>query len=161
MPPKTIAPLVKQPSGTGRPELARRFPGKYLSLSSFRRDGSAVATPVWFVIEKDRLLVKTDEQSFKVKRILRNPAVLIGPCSASGRLRGEPEPAQAKLLPQDQRADVDQLMADKYRIDRILILPLYRAVQRLRGAPARTGEVVLAITPTSAASGSDRPEDPS
>jgi uncharacterized protein len=152
MPAKTIATLAKPPAAAATSQLDRRFAGKYLSLTSFKRDGTAVATPVWFVIENDRLLVKTDEQSGKVKRIRRNPAVPIGPCSATGQLRREPELAQAELLPQDRAGHVDQLIAGKYRIDRILILPLYRAVQRLRGAPAGTAEVVLAITPTSAAS---------
>ena len=35
------------------------FPGKYLSLTSFRRDGTGVATPVWFVEDGGRLLVET------------------------------------------------------------------------------------------------------
>jgi PPOX class probable F420-dependent enzyme len=68
-------------------------------VTSFKRDGTGVATPVWFVIENGRLLVKTDAQSFKVKRVRRNAAVMIAPCSASGRLRGEPMPAQAEFCP--------------------------------------------------------------
>ncbi len=128
--------------------LDTRLSGKYVSLTSFKRDGTGVATPVWFVVENERLLVKADAQSFKVKRIRRNPAVTVAPCSATGRLRGEPVPARAELLPQSELDHVEQLMARKYRIDRVVILPVYRAVQRLRGAPAGTAEVVLAITPT-------------
>ena len=128
--------------------LKSRFPGKYVSLTSFRRDGTDVATPVWFVVENERLLVKTDLQSGKAKRIRRNPAVTIAPCSATGRLRGEPVPARAELLPESVLDHVEQLLARKYRIDRVVILPIYRALQRLRGAPARTAEVVLAITLT-------------
>jgi uncharacterized protein len=156
MQPQTIGPPAERPSGPARLELDARFPGKYLSLTSLKRDGTGVATPVWFVIENGRLLVKTDEQSFKAKRIRRNPAVMIAPCSASGRLHGEPVPAQAELLPESDMAHVDRLMADKYRIDRVLILPLYRAVQWLRGAHAGTAEVVLAITPTSSAAPSPK-----
>jgi uncharacterized protein len=141
--------------------LGARFPGKYLSLTSFKRDGTGVATPVWFVIDDGRLLVKTGRESFKVKRIRRNPAVMIAPCSASGRLRGEPVPAQAQVLPPGQPDSVERLMARKYRIDRVLILPIYRALQRLRGAPAGGAEVVVAITPTSAASGPQGSEDSS
>jgi PPOX class probable F420-dependent enzyme len=97
MQPQTIEPQVDRPAW---PELDARFPGKYLSLTSFKRDGTAVAMPVRIVIENDRLLVKTDQQSFKAKRIRRNPAVLIAPCSASGRLHGDPVAARAELLPQ-------------------------------------------------------------
>jgi PPOX class probable F420-dependent enzyme len=147
-----------QEQTTGRPaerfvgpagsSLDARFPGRYVSLTSFKRDGSAVATPVWFVIEDGRLLVNTDPQSFKAKRIRRNPAVMIAPCTASGRLRGDPVPARAEFLPNSELECVKQLMARKYRIDRVLILPIYRAVQRLRGARAGTTEVAIAITPT-------------
>lgn len=47
---------------------APALPGKYLSLTSFRRDGTGVATPVWFVEARGRLLVETDAASYKVRR---------------------------------------------------------------------------------------------
>jgi Pyridoxamine 5'-phosphate oxidase len=78
-----------RPAPQGRPEGApAAFPGKYLSLTSFRRDGTGVATPVWFVEADGRLLVETDAGSYKVWRIRRDPRVTIAPCSATGRLRG-------------------------------------------------------------------------
>ena len=61
------------------------IPGKYLSITSYRRDGSGVSTPVWFATEGDRLLVMTDSRSGKVKRIRRNPYVTIAPCSGRGK----------------------------------------------------------------------------
>ena len=161
MQPRTIGPSVERPAVHAGLGLDARFPGKYLSLTSFKRDGTGVATPVWFVIDNGRLLVKTGRESFKVKRIGRNPAVMIAPCSASGRLRGEPVPAQAQVLPPSEPDHVGRLMARKSRVDRVLILPIYRALQRLRGARAQTAEVVLAITPTSAASSPNRSEDSS
>ena len=69
------------------------FGGKYLSITSFKRDGSGVATPVWFVQEDGRLLVETDANSGKVKRIRRNPQVLVAPCRhrpAAGRSGARP-----------------------------------------------------------------------
>ena len=68
--------------------LDARFGGKYLSITSFKRDGAGVATPVWFVVDGERLLVFTDPNSFKAMRIRRNPRVRVAPCSASGRLWG-------------------------------------------------------------------------
>ncbi len=122
--------------------------GKYMSLTSFRRDGTGVATPVWFVQENGRLFVKTDAGSYKVKRIARNASVTVAECTASGRLRSEPIQARAEVLPEGEAQRIDELMARKYRLDRILILPLYRAVQRLRGRRADGEEAVfLAITP--------------
>jgi len=122
--------------------------GKYLSVTSFRRDGTGVATPVWFVTENGDLLVETDGDSYKAKRIRRNPSVLVAPCTASGRLRGEPVPASARFLPENERERVETLIARKYRVDRVIVLPVYRAVQRLRGRSAPEGKpVVLRITP--------------
>jgi len=161
MQPQTIGPSIQRSAGEAVSGLDARFTGRYLSLTSFKRDGTGVATPVWFVIDDGRLLVKTGRESFKVKRIRTNPAVMIAPCSASGRLRGEPVPAQAEVLPPGQPDPVERLMARKYRIDRVLILPIYRALQRVRGAPAGGAEVVVAITPSSAASSPKGSEDSS
>lgn len=136
--------IERPPSAVG---VAAGFPGKYLSLISFRRDGTGVATPVWFVGDDGRLLVITDENSFKAKRIRRNPAVTVASCSATGRLRGEQVPAKAEFLPPTEFAHVKELMARKYRLDRIFILPLYRIVQRLRGVGVGSETAFLAITP--------------
>jgi PPOX class probable F420-dependent enzyme len=123
------------------------FTGKYLSVTTFRRDGTGVATPVWFVPEEGRLLVETGADSYKVRRIRRNPAVTIAPCTATGRLRGAPVPARAELLPDAEVARVRRLVADRYRFDLRLIRPV-RAVQALfrRGRPT-VASTVVAITP--------------
>jgi PPOX class probable F420-dependent enzyme len=126
-----------------------RFPGKYLSLTSFRRDGSGVATPMWFVADGGQLVVETDADSYKVKRIRRDPHVRIAVCDARGRLRGEAVDAEARVLPDSERERVERLLARKYRIDRFTVLPLYRLVMRLRGRGSRTQEhpVAIAIAP--------------
>jgi uncharacterized protein len=124
------------------------FPGKYLSITSYRRDGTGKATPVWFVQEDGRLLVETDADSFKVRRIRRTPSVTVAPCTATGRLRGEPAPARAELLPESEVRRVEQLMARKYRFDLLLIKPARALQAALRGGRSRGKPVVLAITPT-------------
>jgi PPOX class probable F420-dependent enzyme len=126
-----------------------RFPGKYLSLTSFRRDGSGVATPMWFVADNGQLVVETDADSYKVKRIRRDPHVRIAVCDARGRLRGEAVDGAATVLPDTERERVERLLARKYRVDRFTVLPIYRLVMRLRGRGSRTHEppVAIAITP--------------
>jgi PPOX class probable F420-dependent enzyme len=124
------------------------FPGKYLSLTSFRRDGTGVATPVWFVEADGRLLVETDASSYKVRRIRHDPRVTIAPCTATGRLRGTPVPAWAELLPDAEVARVEPLMARKYRLDLLFIRP-FRTLQAAlhRRRPGGT-PVVLELTPS-------------
>jgi PPOX class probable F420-dependent enzyme len=123
------------------------FPGKYLSITSFRRDGTGKATPVWFVQEGGRLLVETDAGSYKVRRIRRNPRVIVAPCGPTGRFRGAPVTATAELLPDAETGRVERLMARKYRVDLVFIRPI-RALQALLH-PGRMRErpVILAITP--------------
>ncbi len=126
-----------------------QFEGKYLSLTSFRRDGSGVATPVWFVADNGHLVVETDADSYKAKRIRRDPHVRIAVCDARGRPRGEAVDAAARILPDSERERVERLLARKYRIDRFTVLPLYRLVMRLRGrrSPTRAVPVAIAIAP--------------
>jgi PPOX class probable F420-dependent enzyme len=130
------------------PATSPAFPGKYLSLTSFRRDGTGVATPVWFVETGGRLLVETDAASYKVRRIRRDPRVTIAPCTATGRLRGTPVPAWAELLPDAEVARVERLMARKYRVDLLFIKP-FRTLQRAlhRNRP-REVPVILELTPS-------------
>jgi uncharacterized protein len=126
-----------------------RFDGKYLSLTSFKRDGTGVSTPVWFASDDRHLLVETDANSYKVKRIRRDPHVRIALCDARGRLRGESLEADARVLSEDERERVERLLARKYRIDRVAILPIYRLIMRVRGRSSHSHEqpVALEITP--------------
>lgn len=123
------------------------FGGKYLSITSFKRDGSGVATPVWFVQEGGRLLVQTDTDSGKVKRIRRNPRVLVAPCTATGRLLADPLPAQAELLPDAEVGRVERLLAAKYRIDLLFIRPIRAMQARLRRRRPRPKPIIVALTP--------------
>jgi PPOX class probable F420-dependent enzyme len=120
--------------------------GRYVSITSFRRDGTGVATPVWFVQEGERLLVQTGADSGKVKRIRRNPQVMIAPCGATGRLRAEPVPAVAELLPAGELGRVQQLMARKYRMDLVSIKPIRSLQAALRRGQPPAKEVAVAIT---------------
>jgi len=63
---------------------------RYISLTTFKRDGSAVSTPVWVVSDDgERLLVWTAASTWKVRRVRRNPNVLVAASNFRGRERGE------------------------------------------------------------------------
>jgi PPOX class probable F420-dependent enzyme len=61
---------------------------RYVSLSSFKRDGGEVKTPVWAGFVDGKLGIFTSADSYKVKRIRRNPAVRIAKCDARGNVLG-------------------------------------------------------------------------
>jgi hypothetical protein len=61
----------------------------YLSLTTFRRDGTPVATPVWVAQDADHLVVVTRRSSGKAKRLRNSGRVLLAPCDMRGRVRGD------------------------------------------------------------------------
>ena len=127
-------------------DLTTAFGGKYLSLTSYRRDGTAVATPVWFVQEGGRLLVQTDAGSGKVKRIRADPEVSVAPCNGTGHLRGDQVPARAELLAGAEVAHVEELLRHKYRRDMLVIGPLRWAQRTFHLGRDRGPTVALSIT---------------
>src|SRR4051812_43870316 len=60
---------------------------RYISLETFRRDGTGVKTPVWAAPLDGRLVVVTDGTSFKVKRLRANPKFKAAPCDARGKVK--------------------------------------------------------------------------
>jgi PPOX class probable F420-dependent enzyme len=83
--------------------------GRYLSLTTFKKDGTAVATPVWLVGEGAHLYVITDAASGKAKRLGNSGRVLLASCDMRGKFDGEPVAASARLL--DDPADVAAVVA--------------------------------------------------
>jgi len=128
-------------------DLQTRFPGRYLSLTSFKRDGTGVATPLWFVRDGSRLLALTDLHSAKVRRIRRDPRVLVAPCGPSGKLRGEAVPAHVEVLtaiPDLERTQ--KLLMQRYKLSYRVIGLIYRIGRRFRGERGSGEGAVLAIT---------------
>jgi uncharacterized protein len=62
--------------------------GGYVNLRTFKKDGTAVDTPVWFAWLDDKIVVFTDGTSYKVKRLRRNDAVEVARCDVRGKLLG-------------------------------------------------------------------------
>jgi PPOX class probable F420-dependent enzyme len=86
----------------------------YLSLESYRRNGQAVATPVWFAQDRNIIYIYSLADAFKVKRIRNNPRVRIAPCGARGQLKGEWVEARARILSGDEERRADSLLDEKY-----------------------------------------------
>jgi len=103
--------MTSTPAGTGLDELSS---AKYVSLTSYRRDGTPVATPVWVVRDGDHLAIWTNSRTGKVKRIRRNPTATLARCTFRGKLLGEPVPVRAELMPADDTLRVLGLIRRKY-----------------------------------------------
>ena len=95
---------------------------KYISLTTFRKNGTAVATPVWFGEQDDQLYVMTRSDSGKYKRIRNNPQVQVAPCTVRGKITGPEFAASAQILPPDDWPRARQTIEKKYWLTRISFL---------------------------------------
>jgi uncharacterized protein len=138
---------IERPMRRSAADLQALFPGRFLSVTSFKRDGSGVATPVWAVSDGERLLAFTDLRSAKVRRIRRDPHVLVAPCRPDGKLRGEPVAGRAEVLSTPEELErVHRLLVERYKVSYRLTMLFYRLGRRLRGQQAVAEGAVLAIT---------------
>lgn len=87
---------------------------KYLLLTTFTKDGTAKPTTVWGVPEGDRLLIITDDGSWKTKRINNTPRVTIQKAGALGKVKGEPVEAVARMLPDSETRRVFDKVTKRY-----------------------------------------------
>jgi uncharacterized protein len=87
---------------------------KYIALISFRKNGVAVPTPVWFVELNGKLYVKTRHDSGKYKRIRNNPQVKIAPCNMRGTITGPEFSGRARVVSPDQWSAPTKVMYRKY-----------------------------------------------
>ncbi len=71
---------------------------EYILLTTFTKDGRPKPTTVWAAPDGDRLLVITQEKSWKVKRIRNTSRVTIAPCDRAGKPKGEAVEAVATVL---------------------------------------------------------------
>jgi PPOX class probable F420-dependent enzyme len=121
-----------------------QFKGQqYLSLETFRKNGEGVRTPVWFIEVNGEYYFNTESDSGKVKRIRRNPAVRIAPCTMRGDLKGDFIPGIARLLPTEEAEKVKKSYAKKYGLMGLIFDSM--------GRSRKTERIFLAIKPESTA----------
>ncbi|MFF1506495.1 PPOX class F420-dependent oxidoreductase [Streptomyces sp. NPDC058326] len=96
------------------PEELRR--GRYASLTTYRKNGTGVATPVWYAVDGAELYVWTRTDSWKVKRLRNDPRVEVAVCDLRGnvaegarRVAGE-----GRLVEGEELRRIRRLLARKY-----------------------------------------------
>ncbi len=87
---------------------------QYISLATFRRNGEAVKTPLWFEIENGIIYAYTEAGSGKTKRIRNNPNVEIAPCTMKGAIIGEVLHAHAVVGGPEMASMVHGILKKKY-----------------------------------------------
>ncbi|WP_344604700.1 PPOX class F420-dependent oxidoreductase [Streptomyces glaucus] len=123
--------------------LDRLGAGTYLLLTSHRRNGTPVATPVWVVRDGDALGVWTAADSWKVRRIRHRSDVLVGPCDLRGNPTGDQIPATAEICDPATGVRYRRLIARKYGlVGRLTLLG-----SRLRRGVDGTVGIRITLTP--------------
>lgn len=119
---------------------------EFVELTTFRRNGTPVPTPVWVAPDGNgALVVTTPTGSGKVKRLAHTPRVELRPCSRRGAVpdgapvvlaRGEVDRSDAAV------ASAHRVLADKYRFQFRVVMAVERVLRR-----GRTDRVIVRLSP--------------
>jgi uncharacterized protein len=103
---------------------------KTILLTTYKRDGTAVPTPVSVAFDCGRAYFRTYDRAGKAKRLRRDPHVEIAPATLRGEATGPGAAARAVLLEGDRAAIAARALARRHRVLQGMFVPLYH---RLRG----------------------------
>jgi uncharacterized protein len=90
---------------------------KFISLETYKRNGEAVRTPVWFVEENGLIYFHSPAKSWKVKRLRRNPVVRLAPCARFGRIEGDWLMGKATRIDGEDGKRIVKLVNSKQGLD--------------------------------------------
>ncbi|KQQ10002.1 PPOX class F420-dependent oxidoreductase [Rathayibacter sp. Leaf296] len=115
------------------PALADLAGASFVSLTTFRKTGVGVSTPVWIARDGDDLIVTTPRKSGKVKRLRNDPRVTLVPCDRRGRAQeGAPvvEGTARIVSDEDTVERLGRVFLGKYRLEYRVFMVIERLVSR-------------------------------
>ncbi|MBV9412601.1 MAG: PPOX class F420-dependent oxidoreductase [Acidimicrobiia bacterium] len=111
---------------------------KYCVVVSYRKNGQAMPSPVWFGTGSGKVYFLTSPDGYKVKRMRNNPEVRVAPCDSRGKPLGPPFVGKARVLSDDEAPAAERVLQSNYGIGR----RIYSAFS------ARVPTVCVEVTPT-------------
>jgi uncharacterized protein len=111
------------------PTFADLAKAQYILLTTFTKDGRPKPVPLWAAADGERLLVITQETSWKVKRIRNTPRVTLAVCDMRGRPKSEAVEGTAAILDKSQTAAVYDAIGKRYGI----VGKVFNLFSKLRG----------------------------
>ncbi|MEZ5244824.1 MAG: PPOX class F420-dependent oxidoreductase [Acidimicrobiales bacterium] len=125
---------------------------RYLLVTTFRRDGAPVPTPVWAVPVEDAAFgFYTSSATGKAKRLAHTDRVVLQPCDMRGRTRKGTRPVDgvARLVGGDELARIRVRANEKYGAATTIVRWVDQIKYRLRGKPYTYGDlgVVVSLDP--------------
>jgi PPOX class probable F420-dependent enzyme len=105
---------------------------KTVLLTTYKRDGSGVGTPVSLAVEGGHAFFRTYDRSCKAKRLRRDQHVLVAPSTLRGAPTGDPIRGVARLLDGDEGRHAAAKLRDKHPVLHGLMVPLMHRVRRYK-----------------------------
>ena len=124
------------------PTFAELAKAQYILLTTFTKDGRPKPTPIWAAVDKDRLLVITGGESWKVKRIRNTPRVTLA--TLGGRPTSDAVEGTAAVLDKSQTGAVYDAIGSRYGI----LGWLFNFFSKLRGGMENNVGLELKVVPT-------------
>ncbi len=119
---------------------------RYIALTTFRRSGAAVSTPVWFAERDGTLYVYTDAEAGKVKRLRHTARVTVAPCTATGVVRGPALDARGRIVTNDAEARVARAaLARRYGFQWRALAAFNGLMRAIRRHADEAGDAYLAM----------------
>ena len=103
---------------------------KTILLTTYKRDGTAVGTPVSIAFDGDRAFFRSYHKAWKTKRLRNNPEVQVAPSTLLGRPTGQPVRACAILLDGEQARLAANALARRHRLLQAILVPLAHRLMR-------------------------------
>jgi uncharacterized protein len=105
---------------------------KTIVLTTFKRDGTPVPTPVSIAFDGDRAFFRTYHKAWKTKRLRNNPNVEVAPSTIGGKPAGPSIHAQARLLQGDDAKRAAKALAGRHRLLQAVLVPALHRLMRYR-----------------------------
>jgi PPOX class probable F420-dependent enzyme len=125
------------------PTFAELAKSQYVLLTTFTKDGKPKPTPIWTAVDGDRLLVITEGDSWKVKRIRNTPRVTLATCTMGGRPTSEAVEGTAAVLDKSQNGAVYDAIGGRYGI----VGKVFNFFSKLRGGMENNVGLELRVAP--------------
>jgi uncharacterized protein len=105
---------------------------KTVLLTTYKRDGTAVDTPVSLAFDGDRAFFRSYDKAWKTKRLRNNPDVKVAPATVKGTATGPAIDARATLLDDGEARIAARALARRHRVLQALVVPVSHRLMRYR-----------------------------
>jgi len=103
---------------------------KTILLTTYKRDGTGIGTPVSIAFDGDRAFFRSYHKAWKTKRLRNNPQVEVAASTLRGKPAGPLIHARATLLEGEQARVAAKALARRHRLLQAILVPLAHRLMR-------------------------------